>query len=60
MEKWLTAGLGQGKDKTSLEYLVVPESKNTLQHDREMLNGHRSQIWDDTNNKIMFVSDDDP
>ena len=60
LEKWLTPGLGQGKDKMSVEYLVAPESKNTLQHDGGMLNGHRSQIWDDTNNKITFAPDDDP
>lgn len=30
MKKWLILGLGQGIHKMSLEYFVVPESKDIL------------------------------
>ena len=35
MGKWPTLGLGQGKFKMSLEYLVVPESKKKLQKQKD-------------------------
>lgn len=29
MKKWLVLGLGQGKDKITLEHVVVPERKGS-------------------------------
>lgn len=69
LERLLILGLGQGKDKMSLEHPVMPERKEVLEKEGKkaegMSKGHRSQlerapsghagtIW-----AINVVSDDD-
>ena len=66
MEKWLTLALGQEKHKVHLENLVVSETKEVLetQKDKHRSKGHRrqsegvptGQSWDSVNTKINMSS----
>ena len=56
MEKWLTLALGQEKHKVHLENLVVSETKEVLetQKDKHRSKGHRSQPRRAPNGKITI------